>query len=110
MMFINLKEHVYREGEFIIGADVTGSHACYLIYGVIRGNEEREISPGEGHEEILLVIEGNLSFLTENEKTVLTKGQAVYLKGAEKAVIRANEGMTAIYVIAGGHSDASHHH
>lgn len=106
----NLKEHVYREGEYLIGSEATGSHACYLIYGVLRKDSMREITPGKGHEEILAVIEGSIVVSDGKNKYSLFKGQAIHLRDDEKIEISLDEGELAIYIIAGGHSDASHHH
>ncbi len=48
-------------GEHILGSRQTGSHACYLIYGVLKpGEAKRELKPGHGHEEIVLAVEGDL--------------------------------------------------
>jgi hypothetical protein len=42
-------------GEFLLGYRETGSHACYMIYGVLKSKEKaRLVKPGPGHEEILL--------------------------------------------------------
>jgi glyoxylate utilization-related uncharacterized protein len=105
----NLKESIYREGEYIIGSAQTGSHACYFLYGILRKGETREISPGKGHEEILVCIEGAIKLESEEHSFVLSKGQAVHLADEESFYIES-EAETSIYVVAGGHSDASHHH
>lgn len=110
MKIVNIKDFVFRKGEYIVGFDATGSHACYLMYGVIEGDEERELSPGAGHEEIIAVIEGSIELATDTETISVSKGQAIYLKGEEKVRIRSSGKNPAIYVIAGGHSDGSHHH
>ena len=111
MEIINLKENIYREGEYLIGAEQTKSHACYLIYGVLRAGEERDYSVGEGHAEIFCLIEGELKVNDGNNEYVLKKGQAFYLEG-EKKVTASNKGRNlAIFVMAGGHiSGDSHHH
>jgi len=105
----NLKEHIYREGEYLIGSEATGSHACYLIYGVLPSGSKREITPGKGHEEILAVIEGDAVISDGDDKYSLQKGQAIHLKDEEKIEISPGDGGLVIYIIAGGHSDASHH-
>ena len=49
------------DGEFVLGARQTGSHACYMIYGTLRpGEKGRLIKPGEGHEEIVLSARGSI--------------------------------------------------
>lgn len=105
----NLKENVYREGEYIIGSSQTGSHACYFLYGILKKGETKDVSPGKGHEEIFVCIEGAIELTSENESFVLHKGQAIHLVGEERYIMKG-EADTSIYVIAGGHSDASHHH
>ncbi|MCX7831620.1 MAG: hypothetical protein N2440_01820 [Actinobacteria bacterium] len=110
MKVINIKDNLYREGEYLVGFEQTGSHACYFIYGFIKKGNMREISPGEGHEEIIAVIEGSLEMTYKNESIVLNKGQSIYLKGEESITLRPYNCDLAIYVIAGGHSEHSHHH
>ncbi len=44
-------------GEYIVGYKETGSHACYLIYGILKpGEKDRLVKPGKGHEEIILAM------------------------------------------------------
>ncbi len=103
----SIKDYVYRDGEYLIGSEATGSHACYFIYGVLRKGEERKMSPGRGHEEILVCIEGKIEI--EDNRDSLSKGQAIHLKDEETLTLKGLEEIS-IYVIAGGHSDSSHHH
>lgn len=109
MKKVFIKDYVFRPGEYIIGAEAIQTHACYLLYGTLKQGEQREITPGEGHEEIYLVIEGEGEIEIDNHKDSVTKGEAVYLKGSEKAVLRATSPLL-IYVAAGGHSQDGHHH
>jgi len=97
-------------GEYILGADATGSHACYLIYGVLKpGEAGRVLKPGAGHEEMVLAVNGDLILHGASMK-VLGKGQAVHLSG-EETVTAENAGKTeVVYVIAGGHSGEGHGH
>lgn len=108
MKRVNLKDTLYREGEYLIGFEATGSHACYMLYGVLDRGEEREISPGEGHEEIVCVIEGTAILEFDSSPSTLKKGDGVFLKGKEKIVLKCERGLV-IYIIAGGHTDAGHH-
>ena len=52
---INLREEAAKnKGEYVLGAEDTGSHACYVIYGILKAGEKgREVKPGKGHEEII---------------------------------------------------------
>lgn len=96
-------------GEHILGFDATGSHACYLIYGVLRpGEAGRELRPGAGHEEMVLVVQGALTLQGAREG-ILRQGHAVHLVGDERC-LAANAGAgDAVYVVAGGHSGGGHH-
>ncbi len=109
MRIFDVAEKVAGSGEYILGADATGSHACYLIYGVLRpGEEGRELRPGSGHEEMVLCLSGELR-LTGACTGSLRAGQAVHLRGEERC-LAANPGAAeARYVIAGGHSSEGHH-
>ena len=97
-------------GEHILGSRETGSHACYLIHGVLKpGEKGRELSPGKGHEELVLVIAGDLQ-LSGHYTGTLRQGQAVHLQG-EQSCHAANPGtLNVIYVISGGHSESEHSH
>jgi len=84
---INLKDTIFRPGEYIVGAEQTHSHACYLLYGILNPGEDRTISPNE-----------------------VQKGQCFHLNG-EGSVDVSNKGPgVVIYVLAGGHSGGSDHH
>lgn len=109
MKKIFIKDYLFRPGEYIIGAEAIQTHACYLLYGILKEGEERELTPGDGHEEIYLVIEGEVGLESEDGSERLTKGEAVYLKGDESARIKALSGLV-IYVAAGGHSLEGHRH
>jgi hypothetical protein len=97
-------------GEHVLGFDETGSHACYLVYGALKAGEKgRELKPGRGHEEMVLVVKGEVT-LTGQCAGTLRQGQAVHLVG-EASCSAENRGEgDAIYVIAGGHSASGRHH
>ncbi len=110
MQVHDVASRVAVTGEYILGADATGSHACYLVYGVLApGQSGRVFRPGAGHEELILCIEGEL-LLSGALDGMLRQGQAVHLRGDETC--RAgNEGpRRAVYVIAGGHDGGAHGH
>jgi hypothetical protein len=94
--------------EYILGSSQTGSHACYLIYGVLKpGESKRELKPGHGHEEIVLAVTGDLQCMG-SFSGILKQGQALHLRGEDSVFIK-NEGFSrAVYVISGGHSDHGH--
>ena len=90
-------------GEYVFGADDTGSHACYLIYGILKpGEAGRKVKPGKGHEEMLLSFNCPLA-LTGDVTGLLEPGNAVHLAGEQTCYLE-NPGTTeATYVLAGGH-------
>ena len=96
-------------GECVLGARVLKTHACYLIYGEIPPSEEgRKISPGAGHEEILMAVQGDLELTDDAGTQVLHEGEAVHVV-EEESLILANRGaVKAVYVLAGGHSGKGH--
>jgi hypothetical protein len=99
-----------ESGEHVLGARETGSHACYLIHGVLKpGEKGRELSPGKGHEELILVIAGDLR-LSGHYTGMLKQGQAIHLQGAESCNAENPGAINVIYVISGGHSELEHGH
>jgi redox-sensitive bicupin YhaK (pirin superfamily) len=109
MKVFSVKDKVGTAGEHILGAEQTGSHACYLIYGTMAPKEkERPFKPGEGHEELLLVVKGRLE-VTGHLNGSLHEGEAVHLKGEETCRLENTSDTEAIYVISGGHSEGGHH-
>ena len=99
-----------ENGEYILGLEDTGSHACYMIYGTLKpGEKGRLIKPGKGHEEIVLAVKADLEIsgafsgrLEEGDAFHIVEDASVYLENTG-----SNE---AVYVIAGGHSAKGHHH
>lgn len=110
MKIFEVASKVTGSGEYILGADATGSHACYLIYGILKpGEAGRELKPGRGHEEMVLCISGEMQ-LSGGYSGSLEAGRAIHLRG-EESCSAANLGATpAIYVTAGGHSEQEHGH
>jgi hypothetical protein len=109
MKVFDVAGKVPGSGEYVLGHDATGSHACYLIYGVLKAGEQgRELRPGRGHEEMVLVVKGEI-FLSGRFSGSLRTGQAVHLVGEEACFAENRADSEAVYVIAGGHSDHGHH-
>jgi hypothetical protein len=110
MKIFNVMDKVLGSGEYILGADDTGSHACYMIYGILKpGERGRELKPGRGHEEIVLATTGELQ-CTGHFSGTLKQGQALHLKG-DQTVFAENKGNgDAVYVICGGHPEGGHEH
>lgn len=99
-----------ENGEYVLGLEDTGSHACYMIYGILKpGEKERLIKPGKGHEEIILAMKGDLT-ITGYISGRLEQGSAFHLTGDASAFLENTGSGEAVYVIAGGHSAHDHHH
>jgi hypothetical protein len=109
MKIFSVKDNMDDTGECIIGSRETGSHACYLIYGTMAPHErDRPFKPGDGHEELLLAIKGDLQ-VSGHVTGTLSEGQAIHLKGEEACLLENLSDREAVYVISGGHSVGHHH-
>ncbi len=109
MEVFEVRGMVGESGEYILGAGQTGSHACYLIYGVMKpGEKGRRLKPGRGHEELLIALKGDLR-VTGDREGLLREGQALHLKGEETCWLDNGTDSEALYIIAGGHSEGGHH-
>ncbi len=109
MKVFNVADRVEESGEYILGYDETGTHACYMIYGTMSpGEKNRLIKPGKGHEEILMVVRGEFR-LSGDCETTLKEGQAVHVVGEEVCFLENLSTSKGVYIIAGGHSEGGHH-
>jgi len=109
MEIFEVFSRIETSGEYILGAEATGSHACYLIYGRLQGREKgRRLQPGKGHEELILALKGNLN-LSGFSAGTLPEGQAVHLRGEETLWLENPSAEPAVYVIAGGHAAGGNH-
>ncbi len=111
MKVVDMKDNAGSSGggESILGFQHTGSHACYMIYGVLGPHEKgRRISPGAGHEEIVLALRGAL-FVTGAHEGTLQEGSAFHISGAQECYLENPGPHEAVYIIAGGHSADGHH-
>jgi len=98
-----------KRGEFLLGFQETDSHACYMIYGVLKSREKaRSVKPGPGHEEIVLAMKGDLE-VTGFYSGGLKEGSAFHLKGNQECFLENQGESDAVYIIAGGHSEANSH-
>lgn len=96
-------------GEYVLGMKDLHTHACYLVYGILGpGEEKRLVRPGQGHEEILCAVDGDLSIHTRTSDETLEQGNAVHVKEDESFSISNPWDKPVVYVLAGGHS-GSHH-
>jgi hypothetical protein len=98
-----------ERGEFLLGFKETGSHACYMIYGVLKPKEKaRSVKPGSGHEEIVLAIKGDLEVRGLYSER-LREGFAFHLEGNQECFLENPCESEAVYIIAGGHSEVGRH-
>ena len=98
-----------KRGEFLLGFQETGSHACYMIYGILKSKEKaRSVKPGPGHEEIILAIKGDLE-VTGFYSGDLKEGCALHLEGNQECFLENQGESDAVYIIAGGHSEVGCH-
>ncbi|MCS7215819.1 MAG: hypothetical protein RMI30_00960 [Thermodesulfovibrio sp.] len=108
MKILKTKESIKSliSGEYIIGSENTGSHACYMIYGVIKPKDKpRLIKPGKGHEEIVLILKG----LVKVEDKILESGDSFHIVEEESCFIENVSDTEVVYLISGGHSARGHH-
>ena len=111
MKIIDLKQKVLKaeKREYVLGADDTGSHACYMIYGILEPNEKgRQLKPGAGHEEIILAMKGNIK-ISGYRSGILKEGLAFHIAGDNTCYLENNGDSEAVYIIAGGHAEKGHH-
>ena len=101
---------IYSEkGECLLGFREIGSHACYMIYGILKSKEKaRSLKPGPGHEEIILAIKGDLE-VTGVYSGDLKEGCALHLEGNQECFLENQGESDAVYIIAGGHSEVGCH-
>jgi len=112
MKFFSLKKSIeeLKSDEFIIGSELTGSHACYMIYGVLGYKEkDRLIKPGKGHEEIVFILKGAVK-VTGAYNGILSEGDAFHIVEEESCVFENISDSEVVYIIAGGHSEKGHIH
>jgi hypothetical protein len=109
MKVFDVQTKVDESGEYILGAKQTGTHACYIIYGIMNPKEKgRKLMAGNGHEELFVAIKGDF-VVTGQDSAGIKEGQAFHLKGEETFWLENATGSVAIYVMSGGHSGAGHH-
>ena len=108
MRTFDVRARIEDSGEYVLGLEDTGSHACYLIYGIMKPYEKgRELKPGAGHEELFLAMKGDF-VVTGHSEVMLREGQAMHLIGDQTCWLENTSASEAIYVISGGHSDTGH--
>jgi hypothetical protein len=95
--------------ECLLGVRETGSHACYMIYGILKPKEKgRVVKPGIGHEEIVVAVSGDVE-VTGHCSGTLEKGFAFHIQGDHECYLENRGEEDVVYIIAGGHSKDSGH-
>ncbi len=98
-----------NNGEYVLGLKDLNTHACYLIYGELKpGEKERKACPGDGHEEILVAVSGKIRIVGDKIDLTLMEGEAVHMREEETYMLENNGDITAVYIMAGGHSEEGH--
>ncbi len=106
--FETRKRALEEGGEYVLGVKDTGSHACYMIYGVLGpGEKGRLIKPGAGHEELVLAGKGDL-VVTGAMTGTLREGTSFHITGDDECFLENPSGGEAVYIVAGGHSEGGH--
>jgi hypothetical protein len=96
-------------GEYVLGMKDLHTHACYLIYGELGpGEQGRKVCPGEGHEEILLAVSGELQLSGDRINGSLAEGEAIHLREEDNCLLANPAATRARYILAGGHSAGGH--
>lgn len=111
MKIFNLVEKTLNleNKEYVLGFQDTGSHACYMIYGILSpGEGGRLIKPGLGHEEIVFIACGEVK-ITGHFSAIVKEGQAFHIVGDSECFLENITDREVIYIIAGGHSEGAHH-
>lgn len=99
-----------EEGEYVLGLKDLGTHAVYAIYGLLRpGEKGRKAHPGEGHEEILCAVKGDIIVRKEGQGFTLEEGYALHLKSDDVYYLENEGSKTCHYFLAGGHNIEEHH-
>jgi uncharacterized cupin superfamily protein len=109
-MRYNLRRLAEEKGEYVLGLKDLGTHAVYAIYGLLRpGEKDRKAHPGEGHEEILCAIKGEITVVKEGRRFRLKEGHAFHLKSDDVYYLENDGSETCHYFLAGGHVMEEHH-
>lgn len=98
-------------GETVLGLKDLGTHACYMIYGLMSpGEAPRVLRAGPGHEEIILCLSGGLRLSGAEGELTLQPGQAIHLVGEQTWEATCLGPLEARYAAAGGHTPGDDHH
>jgi len=112
-MIVNLKQRCKEtnEREFYYGAKLNKDvKDAYLGFGYLEPNEKnKKISPGKGHEEILMVLNGSLRAQFESDEITITDGDAFHIPDRSHVILENLTSKRVTFVIAGGHTKKLFH-
>lgn len=97
-------------GEYVLGMKDLHTHACYMIYGIMQpGESQRLVKPGQGHEEILCAVDGDLEVHSEIGEFKIPRGHAIHVKEDEFFfLVNPSTDKPVVYIISGGHCRLHH--
>ena len=111
-MIFNLKEKCLEspKKEYFYGNIINKSiQNIYLGLAYLEPIEMKKFTPGKGHEEIIYLIEGNLTVNMNNEDFQLKEGESIYIPSDCVITITNPTNKRIYFVIAGGHTESHAH-
>lgn len=91
------------DGSFCLGQGETGSTSVYMLYARIRpGDAPRRLSGGNGAEEIIFVVRGNIRVRRGKLDFVVGPGEAFLADGGAPFELENIGSDEAVFVAAGG--------
>lgn len=110
MKIDRLAERVEKSGEALFGPENAGMLTTYMIYGRLAARETgRRLQPGQGREEILFVVNGQVRLEVSGYEEVLCDGgTAISLPEGTDCWLSNTTPNAVQYVIAGGFTQPAH--
>jgi ethanolamine utilization protein EutQ (cupin superfamily) len=109
----NLKDRCIDCGkkEFYYGAKLNKDiKDVYLGMGFLESSEKnRKIGPGRRHEEILLLLNGEISVISKKEEITLKEGDVYFMPDGQKIRLNNLTDQKCYFVVAGGHTKHHRH-
>ena len=112
-MVLNLKEkcNQSKDREFFYGAKINKAiKDVYLGLGYLESGESgRKQGPGNGHEELLYAVDGQLEITIKKEIFTLNEGEIYFIPDGSKVKLRNTLDKRVYFMIAGGHTTPHRH-
>ncbi|NHI92396.1 MAG: cupin domain-containing protein [Candidatus Lokiarchaeota archaeon] len=95
-----------KNKEFYYGALINKKiEDVYIGYGYLEPKERRDnFGPGKGHEEIILLLNGEMMMCFQDEDVMMKKGDSVHIPSGLKVEIENLTNNKLEFVVAGGHT------